>query len=83
MSLKWEDPPQGRKDYANWDEIRAELRKRPGKWARCQEYKTTATAYQVARKLTEKHPSAYKFVGRTDPKTGQGVVHGRYIGRTK
>lgn len=82
MSVEWvEKPPTARSGrHGKWAQICAQLRERPGVWARC--YTNTSTAYATLLKqgkLGNAMPGEFEAVARKND-FGSYDIYARYVG---
>lgn len=87
VELVFEDPPEYRpREHRNQYDVRrnadreqvvAELRRHPGRWAIVSRHASRSRASQVARVLRGRHPAPYEFRPARNQQ-GEGVVYGRY-----
>lgn len=84
-SLVWEAPPERRTHSSKWQKIAAELRSRPGEWARICEVGSISLATNTAgniRRGNYKGIVAGEFETRSvTPKDGPYYVYARYVGK--
>lgn len=88
VALVFEDPPEYQPATASTDafdirknefreDVIAELRSHPGRWAVVSRHASRNRASQVSYVLRARHPDGYEFRVARKP-DGEGVVYGRY-----
>jgi len=88
MAIEWEDPfPTVSKRREAWDELLSELRTKPNRWAKIEEYPDdTKAAGSKAGALRARqeayHPDEkWEFTGRSDGKSS--FLYGRFVKEPK